>query len=168
MVVFLANRQNLQTKRLHKRLKNRLMTDSEFSNGRIERANPRDPGAYRVKADVNPRGFLDDTEYPATSARLEVGFDLFTPNPYEHYWLNWIEPNRNLLVGWHQDEMHPELGEVHVQVNDGDNPVTHESATFIDSHPLDVFEQRLQALSDLIQSVEWRDEQPRGFSRTKS
>lgn len=163
MVVFLANRQNLQTKRLHKRLKNRLRAESEFSNARLERASSRDPGAFRAKADANPRRFLDNPEYPTAGARLVVGFNLFTPHAHEHYWLNWIEPDRNLLVGWHQDEMHPELGEIHVQVNDGDTAVAHESARFIDSHPLDVFEQRLEALPTLVESVEWSNGRPCGF-----
>lgn len=163
MPVFLANRSNLQTKRLHKRLQHRFQTDAVFANARLERAKPRDPGPYRVKAQTDPQAFLGDRTYPTTSARIEIGFDLFTADLHGHYWLNWIEPDRNLLVGWHQDDTHSDLGEVHLQVSDGDRPVAHEPATFIDAHPLDVFSQRLKRLPTVVQAVEWSGGRPSGF-----
>lgn len=119
MPVFLANRANLQTKRLHQRLKHRLQTDGTYTSARLERTSPRDPGTYRVTAETDARTVLDDSAYPTTTARIEVGFELFTADPHEHYWLNWIVPDQDLLVGWHQDGTHPDLGPVHLQVNDG-------------------------------------------------
>jgi len=153
MVVFLANRANLQIKRLHDRIQNRL--NGEFDDVRRRRAEPREAGPYRVVADVNPRQFLDDDEYPVTAARIEIGVQLQTGEPHEYYWFNWIEPDRSLLVGWHQDDTHDDLGPVHLQVNDGTTPVAHEPAQFIDSHPLDVVERRLGSLRDAILAVEW-------------
>lgn len=164
MPVFLANRANLQTKRLHQRLKHRLQTDGTLTNTRLERTSPRDPGTYRVKAETDARTVLDDSEYPTRTARVEVGFELFTADSHEHYWLNWIEPDRDMLVGWHQDETHPNLGPVHLQVNDGHEPVGHESATFIDAHPLDVFSRRLVELPEVVQAVEWVDGRPNGLA----
>jgi hypothetical protein len=158
MVVFLANRANLQSKRLHDRIQNRL--SGEFENVRRRRAEPREAGSYRVVADVDPRQFLGDDAYPVTDARVEIGFQLRTSDPYEYYWFNWIEPERGLLVGWHQDDTHDDLGPVHLQMNEGTTPVTHEPAQFIDSHPLDVVEHRLNSLRDAILAVEWEQGRP--------
>jgi len=162
MVVFLANRTNLQSKRLHGRIRNRL--GGEFSDVRRRRTEPRESGPYRVVGDVNPRQFFGDDEYPATDARVEIGFQLQTGDPYEHYWINWIEPERSLLVGWHQDDTHDDLGPVHLQVNDGATTVAHEPAAFIDSHPLDVVERRLEAIQRAVTAVGWEADQPVGFS----
>ncbi|GAA0727168.1 hypothetical protein J2744_002431 [Halorubrum trapanicum] len=161
MVVFLADRTNLQSKRLHGRIGNRL--NGKFDNVRRRRAEPREAGPYRVVADVNPRQFLDDDEYPVTAARIEIGFQLHTGEPHEYYWFNWIEPDRSLLVGWHQDDTHDDLGPIHLQVNDGATPVAHEPAGFIDSHPLDVVERRLDSLRDAVLTVEWDRERPVGL-----
>ena len=166
MVVFLANRAILQRKRLHDRIQNRL--NGTFENVRRRRAEPRETGPYRVVADVNPRQFLGDDEYPVTRARVEIGFQLRTSDRYEYYWFNWIEPERSLLVGWHQDETHDDLGPVHLQVNDGATPVAHEPAQFLDSHPLDVVERRLNSLRDAVLAVEWEQRRPVGFDTAVS
>lgn len=162
MVVFLANRANLQSKRLHDRVQNRL--SGAFENVRRRRAEPREVGPYRVVANVNPRQFLGDDEYPETDARVEIGFQLRTSDPYEYYWLNWIEPERNLLIGWHQDDTHDDLGPVHLQVNDGATTVDHQRAEFIDSHPLDVVERRLNSLPDAVSAVKWEQGRPVGLN----
>jgi hypothetical protein len=164
MVVLLANRANLQNKRLHDRIQNRL--GGTFENVRRRRAEPREAGPYRVVAEVDPRQFLDDDEYPVTTARVEIGFQLQTGEPYEHYWFNWIEPDRSLLVGWHQDDTHDDLGLVHLQVNDGATPVAHEPAEFVDSHPLGVVERRLNSLRDAVLAVEWEQGRPVGLDST--
>lgn len=166
MVVFLANRANLQSKRLHDRIGQRLST--EFHTVRRRRAEPREAGPYRVVAEVDPRRFLDDDGYPVTEARIEVGFQLQTGRAYEYYWFNWIEPARSLLIGWHQDDTHDDLGPVHLQVNDGSAAVDHQPATFIDSHPLDVVEQRLESLPAAIAAVQWDDGRPVGFTPSAS
>lgn len=166
MTVFLANRANLQRRRLHDRIKNRLR--AEFTDVQRRRAVPREPGAYRVVGEVNPRAFLGDEEYPETAARLEVGFRLRTGGEYEHYWINWIEPERALLVGWHQDDTHEELGPVHLQVNDGGTAVAREPAHFLDSHPLDVVSRRIDELEDAVSAVEWNDGRPVGLNSQRS
>jgi hypothetical protein len=161
MVVLLANRANLQDKRLHDRIQNRL--SGEFETVRRRRAELRDAGPYRVVAEGDPRQFLGDDEYPVTTARVEIGFQLQTGEANEYYWFNWIEPDRSLLVGWHQDATHDALGPVHLQVNDGATPVAHEPAEFIDSHPLDVVERRLNSLRDAVLAVEWEQGRPVGL-----
>jgi len=166
MVVFLANRANLQSKRLHDRIQNRL--SGEFETVRQRRAEPREAGPYRVVGEVNPREFLDDDEYPVTAGRIEIGFQLQTGELHEYYWFNWIEPDRSLLVGWHQDDTHDDLGPVHLQVNDGATPVAHEPAQFIDSHPLDVVGRRLNSFRDAVRAVEWEQGRPVGLDSAVS
>lgn len=82
---------------------------------------------------------------------------------FDHYWINWVEPSRSLLVGWHQDDTHDRLGEVHVQVNDESGPVARDPARFIDKHPLAVLEARLEQLPALVDAVEWQDGAPTGI-----
>lgn len=166
MVVFLANRANLQSRRLHDRIQNRL--GAEFDDVRRRRTEPREAGPYRVVGEVNPRGFLADAEYPATAARIEVGVRLRPGEPYEHYWFNWIEPDRSMLVGWHQDDTHDDLGPVHLQVNEGSTAVDRRPARFVDSHPLDVVERRLGELRDAVLAVEWDDGRPVGLDPSVS
>lgn len=161
MAVFFPNRANLQTKRLHDRIQNRL--GGEFEAVRRRRADPREAGPYRVVGDVNPRQFLGDAGYPVTEARIEIGFQLRRGAPREHYWFEWIEPARSLLVGWHQDATHDDLGPVHLQVDHGDTTVDRRGAPFVDAHPLDVVEQRLGSLREAIVAVTWEEDRPVGF-----
>lgn len=166
MVVFLANRANLQSKRLHDRIQNRL--SGALDNVRRRRVEPREAGSYRVVGELDPRQFLGDDTYPTTTARIEIGFQLRTGDLHEYYWFNWIEPERGLLVGWHQDHTHDDLGPVHLQVNDGSSAVAHEPAQFIDSHPLDVVERRLASLQAAIFAVEWEQGLPVGLDTSAS
>jgi hypothetical protein len=116
---------------------------------------------------VNPQQFSDG-ECPMTAARIELGFQLQTGEPREYYWCNWLEPDRSLLVGWHQNDTHGDLGPVHLQVNDGATPVAHEPVQFIDSHPLDVVERRLDSLRVAVLAVEWEQGRPIGFDSAVS
>ncbi len=161
MVIFLANRSNLQARRLHERIGHRLEAACPTVSRRI--AEPGEPGPYRVVGHVHPRSFIDDDTYPADTARIESGFQLQTDEPHEYYWINWVEPERQLLVGWHQDETHEDLGPVHVQVSAGETVVDRRPARFVDSHPLDVLERRLASLPDAVAAVEWSDSRPAGL-----
>ena len=151
MVVFLADRSNIQTKRLHDRIKQ--MIRSDFEDVRRRRAEPREPGTYRVVGETNSRTFLGNEDYPAMTGRVEIGFRLRTDEPYEHYWINWIEPDREMLVGWHQDDTHDSLGPVHLQINRGSEVIDRMSAEFIDSHPLGVVVRRIDELKEVVPSV---------------
>ena len=161
MVVLLANRTNLQAKRLHDRIGTRL--EAICIDVRRRRATPREPGSYRVVGEVDPRGYLNDDAYPTDTARIEIGFQLRPGESREFYWCNWIEPERSLLVGWHQDDIHADLGPVHLQVNDGSTAVDHRAAEFIDSHPLAVVSRRLAAFAGVVEGVEWVDGRPVGL-----
>lgn len=154
-MIFLANRDGLRNKRLHRRIKNRFQTDSTFTSVQLRIASHREPGPYRVITETDTRTFLGDSSYPTGPARIEVGFDV-VPTP-DRYWLNWIEPDRDLLLGWHQDDDHPEHGPVHLQVNRSDEPVAHVPAEFVDEHPLAVVAARLDQLPDAIEAIRWQD-----------
>jgi hypothetical protein len=108
-----------------------------------------------VDAELDPRDFLEDPSYPATTSRLEVGFELGGPSEDDSYWFNWIEPSRSFLFGWHQDSDHQDLGPVHLQVNQHDAPIDHRSATYIDRHPMAVVEARLDQLPGALARVSW-------------
>jgi hypothetical protein len=112
-----------------------------------------------VYSDVNPIVFLGK-EYSAGEARLEVRFWKPASSPHIYYWINWIEPARGLLVGWHQDDGHNDLGECHIQLGYQDETVTRKKATFINEHPLSVFEQRLRQLPAVLEAIDWKDDSP--------
>jgi hypothetical protein len=155
-MIFLANRDGLRNKRLHRRIKNRFQSDSEFSAVQLRVATHREPGPYRVVAETNPRTFFDDSEYSVELGRLEIGFDVEGSSNYDFYWFNWVEPERSLLLGWHQDDDHPEYGPVHLQANESSNVVDHQAAEFIDEHPTAVVEERLRQLPTVIDTLRWK------------
>jgi hypothetical protein len=157
MVVFLAGRGNIQTRQLHKRIKNRFQSATEFGTVQLRVTGPREQGAYRVAAETDPQVFLDDDSYPVTTARVEMGFELAGQTGIDSYWFNWIEPDRSFLLGWHQDTDHSDLGLVHIQVNQHDTSVEREPATFIDKHPMAVIEARLDQLPTALDSVQWNE-----------
>ncbi len=78
----------------------------------------------------------------------------------EYYRINWIEPDRNLMLGFHQDADHPDLGPCHIQLDYKDVPVDRYEAEFFDAHPLSVLEDRLKQLPSALDSIRWEDEQP--------
>ncbi|EJN56887.1 hypothetical protein [Halogranum rubrum] len=162
-MIFLANRDGLRNKRLHRRIKNRLQSDSAFSAVQLRVATHRELGPYRVVAETDPRTLFDDSNYPTQEARLEVGFDVEGATDYDYYWFNWVEPGRSLLLGWHQDDDHPEHGPVHLQVNDSSTAVDRKPAEFIDEHPMAVVEARLAQLPDTLDALRWQDGSVVGF-----
>ncbi|MFB6296100.1 MAG: hypothetical protein ABEH66_04570 [Halobacteriales archaeon] len=134
--------------KLYRRIHDRLATVAVFSNVRYEpsRTRPR-----RVIADVDPGAFLDEAS-PASDARLEIEF-LFRPDA-DHYWIQWIEPDRDFSCGWHQDETHPDLGPCHFQGERPDGSTTRQSAAVLDAHPLQVIERRLEDLPGKLRSID--------------
>lgn len=165
MGIFLAGRGHVQTRELHRRIRNRFQSDTDFGTVRLRITGPREPGPYRVVAETDPQGFTDDTSYPVTTARIEVGFELEWPTGNDSYWFDWIEPDRNFMLGWHQDSDHGNLGPVHIQVNQNEAPIDHGSGTFIDEHPMAVVAARLDQLPDALASVQWNDGTVTGIDR---
>jgi len=160
-MVFLANRANLQARRLHSRIAARLRGVCDTVQQR--RAERGEPGPYRVVGAVSPARFLTVESYPTDEARIEIGVRLETEVSHEHYWFQWIEPARGLAVGWHQDGSHEEVGPVHLQLDSGEEVVERQAATFIDAHPLAVVARRLASLPAVVLSVAWEDGDPVGI-----
>ena len=127
-------------------------------------AEPREPGSYRVVGHTKTQWFLDDSSYPATDARIEVGFQSSQDDASYWYWFNWIEPERSFMLGWHQDSDHPDHGPVHRQINQGGSVVDRKPAAVIDGHPGALFHGRLEQLPRVLGAVEWDGEQAIGFT----
>ena len=112
-----------------------------------------------VIADVETAVFLG-TAYEVENAHLEVRFWYPDDVDYEYYRLNWIEPARELMVGFHQDADHSDLGRCHLQLDFEEDTVDRQPAPFLDAHPLAVLEERLQQLPAVLDSLEWENGRP--------
>lgn len=112
-----------------------------------------------VITDVEPTVFLG-ADYDAESARLEIRFWYPADVDREYYRINWVEPERPFMLGFHRDGDHPDLGPCHVQLDHEDAAVDRHEAAFLDAHPLAVFERRLQHLPAALASIRWEDGAP--------
>jgi len=79
---------------------------------------------------------------------------------YEYYVIEWSEADRDLGLGWHQDEDHPDLGECHFQLDHAGTTVERSAAEFVDEHPLEVLETRLDQLRALLPKIAWNEDTP--------
>nr|WP_284010487.1 hypothetical protein [Halomicroarcula sp. YJ-61-S] len=93
-------------------------------------------------------------------ARLEIRFWYPAGVDHEYYCINWVEPDRSLMLGFHQDADHPELGACHIRLNYEDTPVNRHEATFLDAHPLSVLDTRLQQLPAALEAIRWETGTP--------
>jgi hypothetical protein len=57
------------------------------------------------------------------------------------------------MVGWYQNEMHTDLVKCHLQIDYQGETVQRETATFLDSHLLNVFDQRIDDLVDALTAL---------------
>ena len=155
--VFLANRGNLTKAKLYETIRGRLGNEPGCSDVRTRpsRARPR-----TVEASVRPEAFLSQA-YAVDEATLSVRFSHPRSVDYEYYVIEWSEPDRDVGVGWHQDEDHPDLGQCHFQIDHAGTTVDRRSASFLDEHPLEVFETRLDQLRTVLPDVRWTDGEPR-------
>ncbi len=154
--VFLANRGNLTKAKLYEAIRQRLSKEPGCYAVRMRpsRARPR-----IVEARVEPEEFLG-REYAVDDATLTVRFAYPRAVDYEYYVLEWSETDRDVGIGWHQDEDHPDLGECHFQIDHAGATVDRRSATFVDEHPLEVLEIRLNQLRAALPRIDWADGEP--------
>jgi len=103
-MIFLAGRDRYTQRTLLHDVHDRLTRQAgcEDVRYRPSRRRPR-----YVIADVDPTTFLSDS-YNAETARLEIRFWYPAGVDHEYYRINWVEPERNLMLGFHQDADHPE------------------------------------------------------------
>jgi len=155
-MIFLAGRDRYTQRTLLRDVHDRLTRQAGCENVRYSpsRRRPR-----YVIADVDPTTFLG-TAWDAQAARLELRFWYPADGDHEYYRLNWVEPDRNLLLGFHQDADHPDLGPCHLQLDYEDTPVTRHRATYLDAHPLAVLEYRLQQFPGAIEAIHWENGAP--------
>jgi hypothetical protein len=149
--IFLANRGNLTKRQLYRDISNRLRREpgSQTVSYDPSRARPK-----RVVSSFDPDIFLS-RQYGVSDARLETNFWFPSEVNHEYYEIEWIEPGRNLGVGWHQDRTHPSLGNCHFQIDHNGRTVCREGAVFLDRHPLNVLEARLEQLRSLLPALDW-------------
>lgn len=155
-MIFLAGRDRYTQRSLHQEIHSRLSKQAGCEHVRY-RPNRRRP--RYVIADIDTTAFLRYS-YEVEKARLEIRFWYPPDVDNEYYRINWIEPTRNLMVGFHQDTDHPELGPCHIQLDHEYSVVNRHEATFHDAHPLSVLDARLQQLPAALESIRWQGEQP--------
>lgn len=155
-MVFLAGRDRYTQRTLLRDVHDRLTKQAgcEDVRYRPSRRRPR-----YVLADVTPTTFLGEPSEVA-HARLEVRFWYPAGVGHEYYRINWIEPERDLMLGFHRDADHQALGPCHVQLDHEDATVDRHGATFLDAHPLSVLDDRLQQLPAAVDSIRWDDGTP--------
>jgi hypothetical protein len=160
-MIFLANRANLDRRTLLTRIHNWLQTQVPTEDAPVEQVWYHTSAGNKVgvRATINTPGFLG-TAYPVAETELQVSVD-FPPNrSYDFYTIQWVESERELMLGWHQDDTHMDLGECHFQLDYQEETVQRESATFLDAHPLNVFNQRLDDLVGIIDALTWENQLP--------
>jgi len=160
-MIFLANRANLDKRTLLARLHNHFQTQVPAEESPVEQVRYHTSAGNKVgvRATIIAPAFLG-TSYAVDAAELQVTFD-FPPNQaYDFYTIQWVESERELMVGWHQDETHMDLGECHFQLDYRDETVQRATATFLDTHPLNVFDQRTDHLVEILDELTWHDERP--------
>lgn len=159
-MIFLANRVNLDKRtlltRIHTQLQTQTGTDAAVEHVRYY---PSKANKLEVRATVRPERFLD-ASYPVTTVELHVSFDFPTEYSYDFYRIQWVDPDRELMVGWHQDETHMGLGECHFQLDYRGDTIQRTEAEFLDSHPRNVFDHRIAQLVDVVSGLTWTDGRP--------
>lgn len=160
-MIFLANRSNLDKRTLLTRIHNRLQTQVTAANSPVEQVwyHTSSGNKVGVRATVIPEEFLR-TSYPVDKAELQVSFDFPVNRAYDFYSIQWVESTRSLMVGWHQDETHMDLGKCHFQIDYQGETVQRERAEYLDVHPLNVFDQRTDDLVNVLDAIIWEEGVP--------
>ena len=155
-VIFLAGRDRYTQRTLLRDVHDRLTGQAGCTTVRYRpsRRRPR-----YVIADIDPTTFLS-YPYDAATARLEVRFWYPAGVNREYYRISLVEPERNLMLGLHQDADHPDLGSCRIQLNHEDTPVDRHEATFLDAHPLAVLDDRLRKFPTAVKAIRWETGTP--------
>jgi hypothetical protein len=160
-MIFLANRTNLEKRTLLTRIHNRLQTQVPDEASPVTQVWYHTSKANKVgvRATLTPEEFLQ-TSYPVAEAELQVSFDFPQAYPYDFYRIQWVESDREVMLGWHQDETHTDLGKCHFQIDYQGETVQRDTATFLDLHPLNVFDQRIDDFVDILTELKWENTAP--------
>lgn len=160
-MIFLANRANLDRRTLLTRLHDRLQTQVASEDAPVEQVQYHTAAGNEVgvRATIDAPAFFGGS-YAVDEAELQASFDFPPTHEYDFYAIQWVDPGRELVVGWHQDETHADLGECHFPVDYRGETVYRANATFLDTHPLNVFEERIDHLVEILDQLTWEDERP--------
>ena len=160
-MIVLANRAHLDKRTLLSRIVNRLQTQTAAENAPVEQVwyHTTTGNKVGVRATITPSTFLG-TSYPVDEAELQLTFDFPQTHSYDFYWIQWVEPDRDLMIGWYQDETHVDLGECHFQIDSQGGTVQRDEAAFLDMHPLNVFDRRINDLVEVLGALTWDSEVP--------
>ncbi|WP_135823374.1 hypothetical protein [Halorussus ruber] len=154
--LLLANRARLTQETVHESIHEWLTGHAGFHDVRYAPSRIR---REEVHAEVDPDVMLE-ADYDTLSARLEVQFEFPQSAGYDYYRIQWVEPDRDWSVGWHQDDHRNDLGECHLQLDHETEVADVRSADFLDSHPLNVLETRLTQLPDVLGWISWDEGKP--------
>jgi hypothetical protein len=160
-MIFLANRANLDTRTLLTRLHNSLQSQVSQADAPVEQVWYHTSAGNKVgvRATITAPPFLG-TSYPVTTAELQVSVDFPAEQADDFYTIQWVEAEREFMLGWHQDDTHVDLGNCHLQLDHSGETVQREPAAFIDRHPLNVFDQRMDHLVEILRAISWTDDRP--------
>jgi hypothetical protein len=155
-MIFLADRARYTQRTLLREIHGRLQKQPGCENVRHQPSSRR---PRYVHADIDPTAFLSES-YGEDHARLEIRFWYPQGVSYEYYRINWVEPSRGLMLGFHQDGDHPDLDRCHIQLDHEESTVNRHRATFYNHHPMAILEERLQQLPDALAAIQWQNRQP--------
>jgi hypothetical protein len=160
-MIFLANRANLDGRTLLTRLHTQLQTQVPADDTPVDQVWYHTSAGNKVgvRATIRPSKFLD-APYPVDEATLHVSFDVPPTAEYDYYRIQWIEPEREFMVGWHQDETHPDLGPCHMQLDYRGETVQRAEVEFIDRHPRNVFDRRIDDFVAVLDAISWTNDGP--------
>jgi len=154
-MIFLTNRDNLDRIQTHREIHDFLASRVDKPESPILRVNyyPSMSDREEVRAEVDAPMFAGEESYNTERAELQVGFEMNPSLDFDHYRIGWVEPERELMVGWHQDETHPELGKCHFQMEYEGDPLQRTEAEYREDHPLNILGKRLDALPEILRSL---------------
>lgn len=159
-MIFLANRVTLDKRTLLTRIHNQLQTQTGSDTpGEHVQYYPSKANKLKVRATIRPTRFLG-ASYPVCTVELHVSFDFPTEHSSDFYQIQWVDRDRELMMGWHQDETHADLGKCHFQLNHHSDTIHRTEAAFLDRHPRNVFDHRIAQLVDVVNALTWTDGRP--------
>lgn len=160
-MIFLANRTNLDKRALLNRLHNYFQTQTSKEGSPVTQVRYHTSSGNKigVVASVIAPEFLE-RPYTIDEAEIYASFGFPVEYQYDFYKIQWVEDERDLMIGWHQDETHMDLGECHLQIDYQGETVQREKAEFLDSHPMNVFDHRIDELPNIIDELRWENNLP--------
>lgn len=160
-MILLANRTNLDKRTLLTRIHNQLQTQVPAENSPIQQVwyHTSMGNKVGVRATITPATFLG-TSYPVGEAELQISFAFPAEYAYDFYTIQWVESERDFMIGWHQDETHMDLGDCHFHIDYLGETVQRHVATVLDAHPLNVFDQRTADLVEVLGAITWDNDGP--------